>query len=227
MKNTQTDIREELKKLESILRRHYFSRTIDLFEIKIGAMRGNTARAFKQGKCYNNYKPTSILKNWLHYHYFGDPATFQNLKSGSDFEAIHEHAVDGLKDFWTKIEPNAPGIEYYHFAKMIDLLFKSIPRWDELSSERQEWFFQRVHVPIDKYSLMILREFHPNYTIPSPSMNYVEDKAHYIAIQKDIRELIAPFPPLLFDLYAWDHRRKEQLRIDEQFELIPASKQDG
>ena len=34
--------------------------------------------------------------------------------------------------------------------------------------------------------------------------------------------MIAPFPPLLFDLYAWDHRRKLQMESEETFELKTA-----
>lgn len=219
MKKPQIDIIEEIKKVEGTLRSNYFAIQKSRFEIKTGAIRGNTARALKKGKCYNNYTPTSILKHWLHHNYFGNPDNLRLLKEGTDFELMHQQVLDGLQTFWNKTEPEAKGIEFYHFAKMIDLLFKSIPRWDELSKERQEWFFQRVHVPIDKYSLMILREFHPGYDIPNPSMNYVEGKAHYDRIQNDIRDMIAPFPPLLFDLYAWNYRRLQQMELEGDFEL--------
>ena len=224
MKTPIIDIKHELHLHGETLKRNYFAIPMDTFAIETRTFGGNTARAFQIGRCYNNYTPSSIFKNWVHHDYIGNPKIVEMLKEDTDFFEIHSQAIQGLRNRWHKLEPKATGIVYYHFAKMVDLLFKSIPRWSELEPKRQEWFFQRVHVPIDKYSLRVLTEVHSGYDIPNPSMNYIGDsKERYDKVQADISEMIAPFPPMLFDLYAWDHRRRDQLRIDEKFELIPVS----
>lgn len=223
MRTNHNPIIEELSKHAESLKKNYFSILRSTIYIKTRTLGGNTARAYKKGKCYNNYTPSSLVKYWLHHHYLGSPETIRQLKTGRDFEAIHYDAVQGLESFWGEKEPNAAGMELYHFTKIIDLFFKSIPLWAELDEKRREWFFQKAHVPIDKYSLLILKEFHPEYDIPSPSMNYVgNSRDRYEKIQKDIREMIAPFPPLLFDLYAWDYRRSRQLEREEDFALKKA-----
>ncbi len=223
MTTNQNPIIEELSKHAESLKKDYFAVLRSTFYVKTRTLGGNTARAYKKGKCYDNYAPSSLVKHWLHHQFFGSPDTVRQLKTGMDFEAIHYGAVNSLENFWREKEPEATGMEFYHFTKIIDLMFKSITLWTELDEKRREWFFQNAHVPIDKYSLLILKEFHPEYDIPSPSMNYVgNSRPLYEKIQKDIREMIAPFPPLLFDLYAWNYRRSRQLEQEEDFALKKA-----
>jgi len=227
MNSNALEIKQELETHQEFLKANFFAVLWDIFAVKVDTMRGNTARAYKRGKCYQNHTPTSIFKHWLHNYFFNDAETLRQLEEGTNFELIHASAVDGLKRFWEEKEAGIEGMAYYHYAKLIDLLFKSVARWDKLSEERRLWFFEHVNVPLDKYSLLILREFNPNYHIPAPSMNFVKDKEHYDKIQKDIREMIAPFSPLLFDLYAWDYRRRNQIISEEKFELIDAMISDG
>jgi hypothetical protein len=227
------DIRQELAQLEGELKSRFFATTTDTFTLKAHTMWSNTARAYRQEGntpgCYLRYTPTSIFRNWLHYHYFQDTGTQKQLTKKHDFEKIHATAVTGLERFWKETEPDVTGLRYFHFSKLIDLLFKSIPRWDELKKDRQAWFFNNVHVPLDKYSLLALREYAPMETVrelslkSNPSMSNIESPGHYQEIQKAIRELIAPFPPLLFDLFAWDHLRKLQREMEATFELKDAN----
>src|SRR5688500_9433914 len=163
MNHNTPDIKLELREHEVSLKQKYFSFTVDTYTLKTDTLRGNTARAFIQGKCYKKYQPTSIFRHWLHHHYFGNQSIIELLNEGRDYEMIHTDAVKRIQKFWIKIEPDVKNMYYYYFTKMIDLLFKSIPRWEELSQNRRLWFFERVHVPIDKYSLIILDNYHPEY----------------------------------------------------------------
>lgn len=228
MKPSQIDIKSELEKNQIRLRNNFFATQTDTYSIKVGTMWVNTARAYTREKCYINYIPTSIFKHWLHHKYFGDADTLRQLQTGTNFGTIHASAIDGLKSFWNEKEPDVKGMEYYHFAKLIDLLFKSVTRWKDLPKIRQEWYFANVNVPLDKYSLIALKECVSDETIRelrlkrNPSMGDVESSVHYQEIQSAIKTLIAPFPPLLFDLYAWDYLRRTRIAGEEKFELIKA-----
>lgn len=228
----EKDIQQELAELENTLKSNYFVEPKDTFFLKVGTMRGNTARAYrKEGEkpgCYLIYTPTSIFRNWLHNHYLHDAATLNLLAEGMDFAEIHTSAVEGLERFWKEKEPDVTGLRYFHFSKLIDLLFKSIPLWDELDEKRREWFFNNANVPLDKYSLLALIEYAPKETVralrlkPNPSMGDVEDKKHYLEIQQTIKSLVGSYPPLLFDLFAWNHLRMKNRKMEESFELIKA-----
>ncbi len=225
MNSKNSDIMQELNHHGKALKQKYYSTLSDTYDLKVNTLGGNTARAFHFGTCYTKYQPSSIYKYWLHHKYLGNSNTIKLLKQGTDFEVIHSQAVEKLQRFWMRTEPEIEKMDYYYFAKMIDLFFKAIPRWNELTKRRKEWFFKRVHVPIDQYSLQVLNEYHPDYNIGKQSMNFIgNDKKRYMQVQADIRQLIKPFPPLLFDLFAWDHLRIQQSRDNAKFELIPHKK---
>jgi hypothetical protein len=145
----------------------------------------------------------------------------KEIQEGTDFEKIHTEAIQSLRQFWQSVEPDVKDkMQFYHFAKLADLLFKSISRWEDLSPERREWFFNHAKVPLDKYSLAVLGEFNPDFYERAPSMNNIKNEAHYYEVQEAIKTMISPFPPMLFDLYAWDFRRLQQRIKEENYELV-------
>lgn len=216
-----TSIKNELETHVQQLKAQFYSKLLDTYEVKNHTMSGNTARAYEKGKCYNNYAPKSIFKHWVHHKFLGDDLVLKDIQEGADFEKIHLSAIQSLRHFWLSVEPGVKDqIQFYHFSKLVDLLFKSISRWEDLPAERREWFFNHAKVPLDKYSLAVLGEFNPKYYTRTPSMNNIKNEAHYYEVQEVIKNMISPFPPMLFDLYAWDFRRRQQIIREENYELI-------
>lgn len=56
-------------------------------------------------------------------------------------------------------------------------------------------------------------------------MNYIgNDKKLYDEIQAEIRALMKPYPPLLFDLLAWNTERKLIMRKNKPYQLKVSKK---
>lgn len=215
------DIQVELKRQEIFLKQRFFALLSDEFTIKTKTLGGNTVRAFSKPKCYEIYTPTSIFKHWVHFRFFGNPRFRELVFEEHDFEKIHCETLQDLKGYWFDVEKSvSTTMSFYFFGKMTDLLFKSITKWDKLNETRREWFFENAHAPLDKYSLDLLNRSTSKMHFPNPSMNIVENEVHYREIQLEIRQLVSPFSPLLFDLLAWDYLRQRTLEAAEKFELV-------
>lgn len=216
-------ITEILKEKGDELKRNFFLELLDDYAVK-HSLNSDTARAFHRKKCYNNFKPTSIFKNWAH-NYLTKENGIKNILISNDFKALHTDCIDRLRKRWFALEPEVKNeMPYYLFPKMIDLFFKRVLRWNEIPNKRREWLFSNVHVPIDKYAILALSKFHPDYNENKPSMRFVQGENHYFKIQADIAELVAPYPPIMFDIYAYDYLRLETIRKEETYELEEAEK---
>lgn len=220
MSQPNIDIKSELNKYKTLLMSDFLCQKKDTFTLVTDTLRGNTVRAFTFGKCYTKFQPKSIFVSWAN-NYLNSSKNFENLQSGSNFEKLHKYMLVDLREFWFETEPKLKNkMNLYFFTKMTDLLFKSIARWDKLDLNRREWFVQNIHVPIDKYSLKILKACHINYSNIKTSMDFVGDEMKlYKKIQNDIRETIYPHYPILFDLYAWDFIRKKEIEKNYSFGL--------
>ncbi len=208
-----SDLYKKLSQIEKGLKKKFLSDLKNDYELKTKVLGGNTARAYSGNQ---EYTPSSMVKNWLHSVYLkeGSP-TLNSLLIGNDFDKIHKEALVSLKKYWKKWEPDVMDMEFYRFAKIIDLFFKSVTRWSRLSEARRNWFFNHAYVPLDKYSLIALELHHPDFKAKKKSMGNIENENHYKKIQGMIKELVTPYSPLLFDLYAWDYLRPILIKEDD------------
>lgn len=130
MKTEKPSIKEELTKYQKSLEKDFFTNPLSTYAVKVDTFGGNTARAYRkqEGKpgCYLKYTPTSIFRHWVHKFYLGNSQTLKLLNDGTSFQTIHSEAVESLEAFWRETEPKAEGLKFFHFTKVIDLLFKSI-----------------------------------------------------------------------------------------------------
>ncbi|MBN9519747.1 hypothetical protein J0H58_14695 [bacterium] len=95
---------------------------------------------------------------------------------------------------------------------MID--FRQRIHCDEVPEEGRRRLIRFLHVPLDEFSLMAVRQcaasgqFGPPITIPSnPSMGWMASAEQYAQIESLIRQITgaAGVPPICLDLLAWDH----------------------
>ena len=125
--------------------------------------------------------------------------------------------VESLRKYWKENDKRELAI--HQAWKLIDLLCKRFPCWADLSDNRRTWFLRNGHVPIDKFSLNLLRIAAPEFAKKvkikeGVSMGWLkgENEKHYYPIQEKIRETCGHYPPLVFDLLAWNEERTFDLR---------------
>lgn len=225
MKTNSHELPTKLYSLAEELKRSFFEDKLSTKDVKLITLQGDTARAMHREVSYREHKPSSIFKNWVHFKFFEDNYFQKAILDEGNFENIHQESLDSLRRHWFEIEPAVKTTMPIHlFYKMIDLLMKSICRWTDLNSNRREWFFKNAHVPLDKYSLKALSKYHDDYVIKHPTMGYVKSADLYFKIQKDIKELVDPHPPLLFDLFAWDHEKGKEKQKPVSFDLVKAKR---
>jgi hypothetical protein len=163
------------------------------------------------------YKPLSIFRVWA-FNFLTEKKNIDAIKSREDFKKIRKFAIADLEKYWTSIDGGTP--EFYQFNKLIDLLFKCLPLWNNLDIKTKEWIFENTNVPLDKFSLDLLRRWNLKLRIPkNASMNYI-NSTNYNKLQKEIKTICNDIPVIVFDLFAWD----ESHRPKESFELIKLDK---
>lgn len=177
----------------------------------------STIRAFHSSKGYVKvYKPLSIFRVWA--FNFLTEKNIDLIKSKGNFKKLRKFALADLIKYWTLIDGGIP--EFYQFNKLIDLFFKNLPLWNRLDIKTKEWIFENTNVPLDKFSLDLLRRWNLKLRIPkNASMNYIDTK-NYNKFQKEIKTICNDIPVIVFDLFAWD----ESHRPKESFELIKLTK---
>jgi hypothetical protein len=212
------DINQVLKENSNRLSETFLKNSFDTIPLIEYCAGTSTIRAFHKSKGYSiKYKPLSIFRYWA-FDYLNDNQIILNIKSTNNFKKIRSDALKNLIEFWTINDGGKP--EFYQFNKLIDLLFKCLPLWMKLDTTTKLWLFNNVNVPLDKFSLDLLRRCNEKLNIPkNASMNYVTSR-NYNKLQVEIIKLCNEHAPILFDLYAWD----ETHRPKECFVLIPLEK---
>ena len=223
MSTKNQELKKQLALKSDQLKRTFYQDMLSTTDVKLKTLQGDTARAMHRGMCYNIYKPSSIFKNWVHNEFFESKDFQDMLLNEKNFEKLHSSTLNSLRSHWFTVEPDVEdSMPDYLFYKMIDLLFKSISRWEKLENNRRDWYFLNVNVPLDKYSLKCLSKYHDSFTVKNPRMGFIKNAEMYDDVQRMIKELIAPHPPLLFDLFAWDHERVKDNANKVSFALVKA-----
>lgn len=200
------------------LKEIFFKQSLDKIAFIRYCVEKSTIRSFHSSKGYVKiYKPLSIFRVWA-FNFLSDNNNIDKLKARGNFIEIRKLALAGLKSYWTLTDGGTP--EFYHFNKLIDLFFKFLPLWNELDNKTKEWVFKNTNVPLDKFSLDLLRRWSSKSTIlKGVSMNY-GDKTNYNKFQKEIKQICRNIPVIVFDLYAWETSHPPK----EKFELIKLDK---
>ena len=138
--------------------------------------------------------------------------TLAEVKTQEEFDAIHEALRADIAECWERRGGKA--LRYGPGLKLINLLLKSVVRWQEFTHEQREKLIPLLHVPLDKFSLRAIRLFsndpervrRPVFIPRNASMGFVETRKQYRRIQGVMREIatVAAEPPISVDLLTWD-----------------------
>lgn len=214
MTNISEKLHQEAKRLTS----RYLELPLDSKTLIKNSVGSSTIRAFRANSGdYIKYKPLSIYRTWA--QDFLNENMINAVKARNHYSIIRNQALEILEKYWVSTDGGKP--KFYQFNKLLDLFFKFLPRWNELDSDSQLWLFNNAHVPLDTYSLKKLRENSTEIIIkPNATMSFVTDKKLYDDIQDEIKRLCGDYPPILFDLIAWDNKENN----NAPFKLIKANK---
>lgn len=170
----------------------------------------STIRAF--GKAASIYSPLSLFRSWA-YSYLAEKSTVARIERQVDFSIIHGHARESLIRYWKRYEKHN-SLSYHQANKLIDLFFKLMPCCNLFSKSARTHIFANANVPLDKYSLLHLKEHSDACKdIPSNvSMGFIDTPSKYERFQSEIGRLCGRYPKIVFDIIAQRETNKFALK---------------
>ena len=84
--------------------------------------------------------------------------------------------------------------------------------WKEINDAQRHTLINYLHVPLDQYVLVAIRNCISDPEIPrTATMGFVSGETMYNQIQREIRKLThkAQVPAIYFDILVWDMRHQE------------------
>jgi hypothetical protein len=197
------EIIQSLSKTKSALRKWFDQRIPTLDEITHRVASGNTFRAFS----HMPQKPSVVCRTWA-------SAEFQSQKVISELRRMSSQPQydKWIKEFsgrlsrtWRKqmgtSMPYGPG------RKLPNLLLKHFALWAKLDDVQRDNLLNYLHVPLDNFTLVGIRNCIEDYKIPkNATMRFVDGETMYDQIQQAIRNVAqsAEVPAIFFDVLAWD-----------------------
>jgi hypothetical protein len=192
-----------LKKEETRVRveKYYCERYPDIASVVHEAIGSNTVRAFHNLRAH----PSVVLRDWASAHFH---STLETLKSitdrGTYFDYVHKSALD-LSATW-RAKMNAE-IGYGRSTKLLNLVLKKLPCFEDINGTVRDRIIRLLHVPLDSYALVGLRELITSLKIPrNATMKFIDEPTDYITVQLYILDaaMEAGVPPIYYDFLAWN-----------------------
>ena len=174
-----------------------------LDEIIHESVGSNTFRAFQNLP----QKPSVVFRKWASYECKEGSALkeLEGVRSQLDFDAWSKEFSNRLGRAWEdKMEQSMP---YGPMRKLPDLLVKRLMRWSGIEDDRRTEVLSYVHVPLDRYTLVGIRNCINDPVIPgTATMTFVTSLMTYNKVQSAIRNITdrARVPAIYFDVLAWD-----------------------
>jgi len=176
---------------------------IETNEIVYKVVDTTTIRAFHYKKDYQNHQPLSIYRVWAYDKLNEENSLIFNCKN---FEDIHTFYCNSFKSFW--LEKEEISLPIYKVNKIVDLFFKGVTLWKNISYERRKFFLENVHCPLDYFSLKYLKQKSTslsNEIKDGVTMKFIENVEQYNRYQKEIKNISNEMgiTPYIFDEIAW------------------------
>jgi hypothetical protein len=202
MHDTQ-DLIRHLSARKTELGKWFDNRKGCLSQIVDDSVGGNTFRAFRNLPC----KPSVVFREWA-------LTALEDRVTVDELEGIgsQAHYDDWVKRFCGRLhrawqERMGKRMEYGPGRKLPNLLLKEFMLWSGLSDERRHDLIGFLHVPLDRYTLVGIRNCIPDPEIPkTATMKSVTGETMYDQLQFAIRHIArtAGVPSIYFDVLAWN-----------------------
>jgi len=177
-------------------------RVASLEDIVKQSVGGNTFRSFRGMP----KKPSEVFRNWA-LRALADKRSIErvtHLQSPRDYD-------DWLQDFSSAFRRNwqkqmGTVLPYGPSRKLPDLLLKHFVRWSSLTNDQRGRLMTFLHVPLDSFTLVGIRNCIDDPEIPADAtMKFVAGLTMYNQVQDAIRAITdrAKVPAIYFDVLAW------------------------
>ncbi|SDG53491.1 hypothetical protein SAMN04487974_103414 [Pelagibacterium luteolum] len=167
----------------------------------------NTARSFRFKKLdITDVQPTAVFRRWAVPYLTGNAPTILGFTKPYQVRELVHDASSTLQSAFYRDTRERYEMDYGRAAKVVNLALKHLICLAHVSPARRSALFEILDIPLDKYTLGMLRPLLPNGLLPrNPSMGDVKTRANYISIQKAIRQLCNPeFSPMHYEVYAYN-----------------------
>ncbi|MCC6188192.1 MAG: hypothetical protein IT318_04130 [Anaerolineales bacterium] len=188
-----------LRRRKPKLEQWYATRDDSLVRILYTAVGTNTVRAFR-GMAQ---RPSLVIRDWV-YGYFSSDENVDMLRGIASPEAYddwHAGFCRSLARRWRHMMGSSMG--FGPSRKVPDLIMKLVARWSGLGALESRRLITYLHVPLDHYSLVGIRncvdEYRPGKTA---TMGSVRNHAMYTYYQQAIADIAssARVPPIYYDV---------------------------
>jgi len=181
----------------------FAQRKSSLPEIVHHSVGSNTFRAFRK----TQKPPSVVFRTWAAKELESESfmTELNGLASQKEFDEWISRVSDRFNSAWQAAM--GAEISYGPRRKLPNLLLKELALWTGLDDAHRATLVRWLHVPLDKYTLLAMRNCVTAVNIPkSATMRFVTSQAMYDRLQGVIREFAAKaqVPPIYFDNLAWN-----------------------
>jgi hypothetical protein len=197
--------RRKLRSSRKRLRAH-FDLEDNIAALVRGSVENNTFRGLRRGR---HLGPAAAFRQWA-YAKVSRSEFFRELLLCRT-QAAYDRWLSGLsrdlRRSW-HAEVGKP-MPFGASRKLPNLFMKALARWSGFDYRARKRLILFLHVPLDSYSLVAVRNcvaFHGLRIPRSASMGYVKDEPMYRSLQHCFRQVTRPTgcPPIYADVLAWN-----------------------
>ena len=184
---TRKDFVKKLKKHKRELR-GWLEKEWNLEDLITRSVKGNTFRAFQNMP----EKPSVVYRTWAKEQLSNKTTvkTIKKITSQKEYDAWIKKFSDDFGDFWKKRMKES--IQYGPKRKLPNLLMKHFVRWEELTKKQRQRLIDLIHVPLDQYTLLAVKNCIDKSKLFIPknaTMSFTANEEMYNSIQKLMRDI--------------------------------------
>ncbi len=185
----------------------------DMDDVICTAVEANTIRGFNQKKLGLKESPMNIYRDWASdFVMWLGYTEFREVTDREGFEVFHRKAQQSCERAFQKQGANS-GLTYGQTTKLVDLLLKRLVRFPEIPDDERVRLSEFLHVPLEKYTLIAIRELEvidgegkPVKIPKSATMANITRADVYTGIQSLFNDMAkeAEAPTIFLDYLLWE-----------------------
>lgn len=168
--------------------------------VKLG-VGGNTFRAFRNLPV----RPSTTFREWTVGYLEHSLSGLLQISTAPEFAAYVHQASLALCHHWRQMTRSETG--YGRAAKLLNLVLKKLACLERLTPLQRRTLISLLHVPLDSYTIVGLRDVAPELAIPrSATMKFIQTPEQYADMQVRLTAIAAEagVPAINYDILAWD-----------------------